>query len=428
MRIYSKLIAICIALYLAFMASKPTLQTLGLQDSGITAKPPVTSNTVLNFDPEVVKQDALDTRVIVHYRFPQLVEKFIAHKREYGSSYEKLLYGSGWTWEQQVARLLEKRPLVFMGSRDHTVLRNGQKLSVGAEEWDRVGTEAESQNKHLSLSEYLSYDEIMLGSLIGVSGPSYFINDGGRYNHAVPMSPGTFEPRGIIIGLVGARFERQDRMDSVFMTHRVAEPRQHPELTELFQEFFGVARTPPAQFDLDVYVARIRITADILLLEANDRAQAADKKAHVYVVGLGLGVWQYSREQPAAYVRAFTETLEELGPKLQHIAALEFAWISVSPEIQDTIGAAAQKHGIEVKFTKRNPAKKLEGGDENRLLVLSYAWDGNAFPGNEYWAGSLSGSGDPAAACMSTISELHNPLINPDFTRRVKVLAPPKKA
>ena len=29
--------------------------------------------------------------------------------------------------------------------------------------------------------------------------------------------------------------------------------------------------------------------------------------------------------------------------------------------------------------------------------IRRYAWDGNAFPGNEYWAGMLSASGDPVS-------------------------------
>lgn len=44
---------------------------------------------------------------------------------------------------------------------------------------------------------------------------------------------------------------------------------------------------------------------------------------------------------------------------------------------------------------------------------MSYAWDGNALPGNEFWLGSLSGSGDPAAASSTQIAEIHNPHINP---------------
>ncbi|KAJ8955906.1 hypothetical protein NQ318_005454 [Aromia moschata] len=48
-----------------------------------------------------------------------------------------------------------------------------------------------------------------------------------------------------------------------------------------------------------------------------------------------------------------------------------------------------------------------------KLLVVSYAWDGNALPGNEYWSGKLGSSGDSAAASSTQITELHNPHINP---------------
>lgn len=89
-----------------------------------------------------------------------------------------------------------------MTSGDQTVLRDGTAIGNAATEWDRVGTESEQNNNYLRLAEYLSYDEIMLGSLLGVSSPSYFINDGDRNNYGTPGKLGSFEPRGIIVGLV----------------------------------------------------------------------------------------------------------------------------------------------------------------------------------------------------------------------------------
>lgn len=388
----------------------------------IIVKPPISTNSVKHFDPDAIAQDARDTRIVVHERFPSLVQNFLQHKRRHGSHFEKALYRSSadFTWQDEVARLISKRPLTFMGSTDYTVLRDGTQLrGDNTELWDRNGTDLQPSNDLISFNEYLSYDEIMLGSLMGVSGPSHFINNGNRLNRGVPGEKGTFEPRGIIVGLVGARFERDDRMDSVHVLKAVEQPRQHPELSKLFHEFFGVEKDTQAAFDVRMYQARMRITADIFLLEANDRARVAGRKAHAYVVGLGLGVWQYRGfpSQAEAYVDTFSSAVVDL--KLPYISTLEFAWITVPESCRRRAAEVAKKRGIKLEFTRRNPAAKLS---TDELLVLSYAWDGNAFPGNEYWDGSLSGSGDPAAACMSTIGELHNPLVNPSFLERVKVL------
>lgn len=60
--------------------------------------------------------------------------------------------------------------------------------------------------------------------------------------------------------------------------------------------------------------------------------------------------------------------------------------------------------------------KKIIGNYKSILHM--YAWDGNAYPGNEYWNGQLVASGDPAAACCSTIAELQNPLINSNVSAK----------
>ncbi|GAB7362873.1 hypothetical protein MBLNU230_g3175t1 [Neophaeotheca triangularis] len=391
-----------------------------LTPNRLNINPSITTNTIKKFDPATIAADAKATTIIIHSRFPKLLESFLAHKRTMGSTYEQAFYGrpNGFTWQDLVTRLVTKRPLVFMGGNDFTVLRDGSKLKNSKAEWDRNGTMEQDQNATLTLEEYLSYDEIMLASLVGVSGPSHFINDGNRNNSGKPGKPGTFETRGVIVGLVGARFERPDRMDSVHMLPTVKNPKQDSCLSEIFQQWLGpgLVKSEKPGLDVDMYKARMRITIDILLMEADRRAAGDGRQAYTYVVGLGLGVWQRSAQQPQYYIEAFTQALEELS--LPRIGTLEFAYISVAKATIDAVTLAAKTQGIKAVFSKRNPAEKI---NTDQLLVLSYAWDGNSFPGNEYWNGSLTASGDPAAACMSTIAELHNPYTNP-YADRIQIL------
>ncbi|KAF2436335.1 hypothetical protein EJ08DRAFT_728871 [Tothia fuscella] len=396
------------------MASTNPLHFLNLRN--LPASFPTANNRITNFDPEVVASDALHTNIVLHPRLPNLFTAFLAHKREHGSVYEKELYASPdtFTWRTLATRLIEKRPLAFVGASDSTVLRNGQSLR-DSREWDRNGTSQQDRNEVLTLKKYLSYDEIMLSSLIAVSGPTYFINKGDRYNGAELARKGTFEERGIIVGVVGARFERRDKMDSLFVLEDFPSSTQHPKLTNIFLEFFGGRDPSSPRFDVGIFKSRIQITAETLLLEANDRAEQHSKTAFVHVVGLGLGVWQIHPTQPQWYIEVFTSIMQNL--QLPHISTIAFSWIPIPISTQDDCVAAGKSKDIAIQFNKRNPADKL---NTDELLVVSYAWDGNSFPGNEFWWGSLSGSGDPAAACHSTIAELHNPLVNP-FTDRVDV-------
>ncbi len=48
---------------------------------------------------------------------------------------------------------------------------------------------------------------------------------------------------------------------------------------------------------------------------------------------------------------------------------------------------------VQIKFTRRDPAEKLVGEDAGKLLVAMFAWDGNAYVGNEYWMSALAASG-----------------------------------
>ena len=80
--------------------------------------------------------------------------------------------------------------------------------------------------------------------------------------------------------------------------------------------------------------------------------------------------------------------------------------------------ADAQGHAIDIIATREDPADPIR---PRHCLIASYAWDGAAYPGNEYWDKMLTASGDPAAACCSFIPELQNPDINPGMRRECAV-------
>ncbi|CAH0714860.1 unnamed protein product, partial [Brenthis ino] len=186
-------------------------------------------------------------------------------------------------------------------------------------------------------------------------------------------------------------------------------------------------------FDNEVYYKRLNIIAECTLLEAEHRARESGRNAFVNVIGCGLGVWKVSPHQPDVYILTFLERIRAFLKKdlLNHVTDVNFAYIKTSPGItalftnstvqsdspvEKQIFFESKRHpkgGINVQMENREPSAKLTGEHEGKLLVITYPWDGNAHPGNEFWLGNLTGSGDPAAACSTQVAELHNAHINP---------------
>ncbi|KAI8585876.1 hypothetical protein BDZ88DRAFT_431193 [Geranomyces variabilis] len=381
---------------------------------------PTTENLIKALDPTVKRSTlhALTACVIIHPRLPALFDAFLANKRAHGTAIEKAVYEDGvHGWEDLVKRLIKKRPLVFFMRDDMTLLRGAEPSELRSRhaDWLKVGSENEAED--LQMRDYLTYDEMALSALLGASTSTHFLNSGGRHNNAKAAPERPHEKEGVYIGLVGARYEVPERMEWAY-TIGTRDNEDNAQLRSMWDNFFGC----PCELDgrtlnRDRYKQRIRITLECLFLEAQRRATAARKRAYVVVVGFGLGVWMIDRNQPAWFVEAAMDALRELA--LPSIGVVDFSYF---PRSVAALAPNALENGTRIKFTNRDPADKLTGENEGMLLVSSFAWDGNAYVGNEYYIGSLSGSGDPAAVCCSTVGELLNPEINVDFSDRLVLL------
>ncbi|CAH0697420.1 unnamed protein product [Spodoptera exigua] len=431
---------------------------------------------------EKLKKNIVSTYPLIHERVLLLITHFLIYKREYGSSIEKELYKDMGV-SQFIDRLLKKRAVTFMGAADSYLLLSGEKGSDG---WESVGTM--NQKAPLLLENCLSYDEMKVSALVYVSGHTECINAGERRNSGI-VREDNIETEAVIIGTIGPRFQRENRMDceDILITAEQNVPEQGygEEVTpttclnvlkntyvrnsssgrhmwrQMWAEFYqvhsytyeeltgyiSISNTKDAQkkytdryvklsrphhiFDNEVYYKRLSIIADTVLIEADHRAQLENKMAYVNVIGCGLGVWKISKHQVDVYVLSVMERVRHLlrGAALQHVADLNFAYITPSDTVlamfSNVTGSGKtaeyktffenKKHpngGINVTIKTREPSSKLQGQDAGKLLVLTYPWDGNAHPGNEFWLGSVTGSGDPAAACSTQVAELHNAQIN----------------
>jgi len=391
-----------------------------------------------------ITRHANNVRPIIYKPVMNLIEEFIIFKKHYGTPIEQKLYAQ-MTKLQFVDRLLTKRPLMFMTNKDWYLLRDG---TTGNGNFENIGTYHEQAP--LTLENYLSYDEIQISALLGVSVPTYFINNGNRTNQAIPTNVKYYEEQGIYVGLVGARFEKPGLME---WQHMIITPDQNKTETgygnnpclenpqakllaiwaHLYNETFATfekAQSDTSEryiklgkdiyLDSIIYKKRIKIAAESFLVEANERGREQNKNIYCHIVGLGLSCWKIDSRQNKLTLEAYSDILRERN--LPYISDLDFSYFNNQYHscggIKNLETFATKTNAITIHFSNRNAADKLIGKDSGKLLVAMYAWDGNAYPGNEYWDNCLTASGDPAAACCSTIPELQNPLINSNVSSK----------
>ncbi|PSN41743.1 hypothetical protein C0J52_16929 [Blattella germanica] len=383
---------------------------------------------------ELLEENANSTYPLLHESALYLYIQFLEHKKKFAVGPEKTVYANMGVIDF-IQRLLEKRSASFFGKNDKYLLEN--------------------EKPPLILANCLSYDEMKLSALLSVSSWTYFINEGNRDNKGVPQeNTEKFTTRGIIIGLIGARLKRLGLMEwqDVLVT-KVQNTRENgygppstvgaaqhnskqerlQSLRHLWADFYGIQPHLPLfedvvkirksgnksalrqfrelnrdrLFDNIAYKKRVTVSIETLLLEAEARAVCQGTTAYVHVVGIGLGVWRASDHQEKEFLDAFASCLRRLRPVIQHVSDINFAWFKEEMNAETLKGITnptEQGPGIRIVFSKRPPHSKLsDPEDAGKLLVVSYAWDGNALPGNEFWMGMLSSTGDSAAACSTQV-------------------------
>ncbi|XP_018018169.1 uncharacterized protein LOC108674715 [Hyalella azteca] len=392
------------------------------------------------FSREVLGRYINSSYPVIHETLLPLLPVFLEHKVDWGGEVERELYERLTVYEL-VEKLIKQRPVVFINPWDHYLLLDG---APGFGDFELVGKDS-NPKKHLSLEQFNSYDEMRLAAFISFSSMSPFINDGGRNNCGEIGNGATHELEGTIIGQVGARFEKEGFMD--WQDCVVKQQQNTPEngygkdnksprsgLLQAWAKLWGrdylptfdeVKNSPEnyeyiqlkdAYLDKQVYKARMQMLAEIMLIDASNRAKEANKLAYIHVSGIGLNEWMISATQNKLYVDAWSQAIQAMPLNVtDKINCINFSDIPVSRIHGTKSGEKFPNTEIVVKFSKR---QLLERVPKDCILVCNYPADSNSMPGNEFWLGSLSTAGGPAAACSTSIAELHNPLINPRMAAR----------
>ncbi|XP_052755403.1 LOW QUALITY PROTEIN: uncharacterized protein LOC113509428 [Galleria mellonella] len=423
---------------------------------------------------EKLKENVRSTYPLLHERVLILMANFLVFKRKYGSNIEKELY-SKMSVIELIDRILQKRAVCFMSRRDIYKLRTGEMGAGGWEnigtpqEYPPLVLADYLSYDELKLSALVSVsgptacindgarrnsgvvkeDNIETDAIIiGVIGPRF--ERPGRVDcedilitYEQNCAENGYGPLPTDVPVTAkhmwrklwADFYQISSVTYAELTSKVTRIEEAARDRRVFTERYTRRPVGCGALVAAACGRRLALLADAALLEADTRAAAASRSrnAFVNIIGAGLGAWRISHHQLDLYILTFLQRIHSLlgDGALHNVSDVNFAYIKPGDSVLSLFNTSASengstretklfleneahpKGGISVQMEDREPSSALVGEHAGKLLVMTYAWDGNAHPGNEFWAGNLTSSGDPAAACSTQVSELHSAAVNP---------------
>ena len=419
----------------------------------------------------VTEAQLASVRPVVNAEVVELIKEHIKLTMKHGTDVEKVCYKKQIFNNQNyveggeitnvhvdnfIQRLINKRPLAFLNASDTHLLRDGTKLKRDFTDLHNMprSESAAAEYEHFCFENYISYDEMKISAFLHLSADTSFMNDGDRYNQGANKRNEEAKPivkDGVIIGSVGARFERKGLMEwqdmivdaeDSYRGVKRADAGYQVNKKKMWAKFYDLPndRHPTLDeaagdstnryeklgnnkwFDKLAYKKMLELRLGAVLMEANAKA-TPEKPAYVHLTGLGLGVWKVSNKQSEIFYDVVVDLLQKLD--LPNVSDVDLSYIDGN-EAKHAIGTvkefskAAKK--INLHNTKNNPSALIDAKN-GKLLVQDFAWDSNSFGGNEYWLRSYAASGDPAAACSApVVAHGFNSALNPRMQKQARVV------
>jgi len=365
---------------------------------------------------------------------------------------------------------MSQRALVFIGDRrDDTVIT--KKSGINTEHLVNFFSCLKQYHQDNLDFAGLTRDQIMISSLLNICSPTLFINNCGKNNSCKPGQEGKFEKEGIFSGIIAPRLDIAGEYDwrQLMITKQQNTKnngygtKEAPvnTLMKTFVKLYGIDNFPTydeveerikkgstnylrikisnnenGYLDLTLYQKRMQLTFIPMLLMYNKIGDIIQRSLFLRTASIGTG------EYLGALKDLNTDLIKNLNTiqiniikntLVQHqliaIKHVTFNWFGghfTNPGTKETFADHIDLNNeqrITWCYAAVDLAVSLPTSHADYFLAVNYPWDGNAYPGNEYWLGGFALSLDPAAASGSLIGEIQNPDINPAYLNRIVPIA-----